>query len=94
MVGISGKSKETKRNGSSNVQGVDKEEIIELVKMKKSKTQTAMEYLMTYGWAILIVLVVVAALYSMGAFCMGENCAKTTMTQSDCYNGCFLTTSN
>jgi hypothetical protein len=34
----------------------------------KVKGQTAMEYLMTYGWAILIVIVVVAALYSMGVF--------------------------
>ncbi len=32
------------------------------------KAQTAMEYLMTYGWAILIVIVVVAALYAMGVF--------------------------
>jgi hypothetical protein len=30
------------------------------------KAQAAMEYLMTYGWAILIVVVVVAALYWMG----------------------------
>jgi len=30
------------------------------------KGQTALEYLMTYGWAILIVIVVVAALYSLG----------------------------
>jgi hypothetical protein len=34
----------------------------------KNKAQSAMEYLMTYGWAILIVIVVVAALYSMGVF--------------------------
>lgn len=27
-----------------------------------------MEYLMTYGWAILIVIIVVAALYAMGVF--------------------------
>ena len=32
------------------------------------KGQSAMEYLMTYGWAILIVIVVVAALYGMGVF--------------------------
>jgi hypothetical protein len=32
------------------------------------KGQTAMEYLMTYGWAILIIIVVVAALYGMGVF--------------------------
>ena len=30
------------------------------------KGQTAMEYLMTYGWAILIIIVVMAALYAMG----------------------------
>jgi hypothetical protein len=30
-----------------------------------------MEYLMTYGWAILIVIVVVAALYAMGVFKVG-----------------------
>ena len=30
------------------------------------KGQTALEYLMTYGWAILIVIVVVAALYALG----------------------------
>ena len=30
--------------------------------------QSAMEYLMTYGWAILILTVVIGALYSMGIF--------------------------
>jgi hypothetical protein len=34
--------------------------------MRKMKAQAAMEYLMTYGWAILIIIVVVAALYAMG----------------------------
>jgi hypothetical protein len=37
----------------------------------KNKGQTAMEYLMTYGWAILIVIVVVAALFAMGVFKIG-----------------------
>ncbi|MEM7821527.1 MAG: hypothetical protein QXX38_01800 [Candidatus Aenigmatarchaeota archaeon] len=32
------------------------------------KGQAAMEFLMTYGWAILIVIAVVAALYAMGVF--------------------------
>jgi hypothetical protein len=32
------------------------------------KAQAAMEFLMTYGWAILIVIAVVIALYSMGVF--------------------------
>ena len=36
------------------------------------KAQAAMEYLMTYGWAILIVIVVVAALYAMGVFRIGK----------------------
>jgi len=36
--------------------------------MKGRKGQAAMEYLMTYGWAILIVIIVVAALWAMGVF--------------------------
>jgi len=32
------------------------------------KAQAAMEYLMTYGWAILIVIIVAAALYMLGIF--------------------------
>jgi hypothetical protein len=35
---------------------------------KRFKSQSAMEYLMTYGWAILIVAVVLGALYSLGIF--------------------------
>lgn len=41
----------------------------------RNKAQTAMEYLMTYGWAILIVIVVVAALYSMGVFTISPGIA-------------------
>ena len=32
------------------------------------KSQSAMEYLMTYGWAILIIAVVLGALFSLGVF--------------------------
>ena len=35
---------------------------------RKVKAQSAMEYLMTYGWAILIISVVLAALWSIGVF--------------------------
>lgn len=35
------------------------------------KAQSAMEYLMTYGWAILIIAVVLAALFSLGVFNSG-----------------------
>jgi hypothetical protein len=34
--------------------------------MKNLKLQSAMEYLMTYGWAILIIAVVMVALFSLG----------------------------
>ncbi len=33
-----------------------------------SKAQSAMEYLMTYGWAILIISVILAALFQLGVF--------------------------
>ena len=38
------------------------------------KSQSAMEYLMTYGWAILIIAVVLGALFSLGVF-NGSNLA-------------------
>ncbi len=38
------------------------------------KAQSAMEYLMTYGWAILIIAVVLAALFELGVF-NGSNLA-------------------
>lgn len=47
----------------------------------KIKGQTAMEYLMTYGWAILIIIVVVAALYAMGVFNI-----KGGVTCSPCFS--------
>ena len=36
--------------------------------MNNKKSQAAMEFLMTYGWAILIVLIVLAALFFLGVF--------------------------
>ena len=36
--------------------------------MRNMKAQSAMEYLMTYGWAILIVIIVAAALFALGVF--------------------------
>ncbi len=40
----------------------------DLIMGKNKKGQSAMEYLMTYGWAILVIVVVVGALYAMGVF--------------------------
>ena len=35
---------------------------------RSSRLQSAMEYLMTYGWAILIIAIVLVALFSLGVF--------------------------
>ena len=35
---------------------------------KRKNAQSAMEYLMTYGWAILIISIVLASLWSLGVF--------------------------
>ena len=40
--------------------------LLNLNKVKRS--QSALEYMMTYGWAILIIVVVAVILYSMGIF--------------------------
>ncbi len=61
---------------------------------RKTKAQSAMEYLMTYGWAILIIAVVLGALFSLGVFnsssligtsCValsGYYCANPVLSQS------------
>jgi hypothetical protein len=36
--------------------------------MRNSKLQSAMEYLMTYGWAILVIAVVLGVLFQLGVF--------------------------
>jgi len=48
---------------------------------KKFKAQSAMEYLMTYGWAILIIAVVLGALFSLGVF------SGTSMLGTSCIAG-------
>ncbi|MDE1833203.1 MAG: LamG domain-containing protein [Candidatus Micrarchaeota archaeon] len=39
--------------------------------MRETRAQSAMEYLMTYGWAILIIAVVLAVLFTLGVFNAG-----------------------
>jgi hypothetical protein len=46
--------------------------------MRMRKGQTAMEYLMTYGWAILIIMVVLAVLFYLGILNPGR------LTPSQC----------
>ncbi len=42
--------------------------VVQLPRPSRMRSQSAMEYLMTYGWAILIIAVVLGALYSLGVF--------------------------
>ena len=63
-------------------------------KRRVSRAQSAMEYLMTYGWAILIIAVVLAALFSLNVFnagaqlgtsCIGQpgySCSSPSITQN------------
>ncbi|MFH1056150.1 MAG: hypothetical protein V1744_08665 [Candidatus Altiarchaeota archaeon] len=44
----------------------------------QSKAQAAMEYLMTYGWAILVVMVVGIAMWQLGIFNMGGTSITAT----------------
>jgi hypothetical protein len=37
------------------------------------RAQAALEYLMTYGWAILIIVIAIGALYAMGVFNVGAS---------------------
>ncbi len=36
--------------------------------MMNQKAQSALEYLMTYGWALIVIIIVVAALFAFGIF--------------------------
>jgi hypothetical protein len=53
-----------------------------MMNKRQIKAQSAMEYLMTYGWAILIIAVVLAALFSLGVFnataALGTACIADT----------------
>ena len=40
---------------------------------RRRKSQSAMEYLMTYGWAIVAIAVVIGVLYSLGVFRLGTS---------------------
>jgi hypothetical protein len=47
------------------------------------KAQSALEYLMTYGWAILIIVIVGAALYALGVF---NPASSTSLTMAGVTN--------
>ncbi len=62
------------------------------MKYKTYKLQSAMEYLMTYGWAILIIAIALSALFALGVFkptvtnaCIADSgylCASPVMNTS------------
>ena len=43
----------------------------------KHKSQSALEYMMTYGWAILVIVIVAAVLYSLGIFSPSSSLSTT-----------------
>ncbi len=43
----------------------------------KAKAQSALEYMMTYGWAILIIVIVAAVLFSLGIFSPSSSVGPT-----------------
>ena len=57
------------------------------------KSQSALEYMMTYGWAILVIVIVAAVLYSLGIFSPSSSLSTTitgfsglAVTQAGCVN--------
>ncbi len=60
---------------------------------RTKKSQSALEYMMTYGWAILIIVIVAVILYSMGIFNPSSSLTTTItgfselgVTQAACIN--------
>ena len=45
--------------------------------IKSKRSQSALEYMMTYGWAILIIVIVAVILYSMGIFNPSSSVSST-----------------
>ncbi len=57
------------------------------------KSQSALEYMMTYGWAILVIVIVAGVLYSLGIFSPSSSLSTTitgfsglSVTQAGCVN--------
>ncbi|HVA83058.1 MAG TPA: hypothetical protein VNF06_02750, partial [Candidatus Aquilonibacter sp.] len=50
--------------------------------MAQTRLQSAMEYLMTYGWAILIIAVVLGVLFQLGVFNFGRLSTASCLAQS------------
>ncbi len=57
-------------------------------KRRQTKAQSAMEYLMTYGWAILVIAIIVGLLFALGLFNLSSNTPTECTPQLGftCYN--------
>ena len=66
------------------------------IRIKQFRLQSAMEYLLTYGWALLIIAIVLAALFQLGIFngstLLGTSCVAAPGFL--CSNPVLLTTGN
>ncbi len=58
------------------------------------RSQSALEYMMTYGWAILVIVIVAAVLYSLGIFSPASSISSTVTgfsnlgsVTAECFNG-------
>ena len=63
----------------SSVRGSYSTRTTKLTTLRSKHSQSALEYMMTYGWAILIIVIVAAGLYSLGIFNPSSS-AGTTIT--------------
>ena len=63
----------------SSVRGYYSTRTTKLTTFSSKHSQSALEYMMTYGWAILIIVIVAAGLYSLGIFNPSSS-AGTTIT--------------
>ena len=65
--------------------------------VKSKRSQSALEYMMTYGWAILIIVIVAVILYSMGIFNPSSSISATVtgfsstpVSSATCYSNGVL----
>ena len=53
---------------------------LHVIMRHNSKSQSALEYVMTYSWAVIVVVVVIALLFAMGFFNPSSNLPQTVIT--------------
>ncbi len=61
-----------------------------MISMRNMKGQAAMEYLMTYGWALVALVVVIAALMATGVFNPSYMVSEECTMQPDLSCGAYV----